>query len=172
MPSNISETFSLIIGGLVSTILLRVFMTKLTDTAAPARLEGPYKVVGYSRGIFAFLYFGVFFFVACSVLAPFNVSFQIFFLSGAAMSLYIVVGMNKTRVLFNSEQVRGPDMRGTPHAYKWSELKGVEYVACVQKLKLDGPDGGSIWVPVMSGFAEFQEELEKQCGHLLQNTAQ
>ncbi|HNG76238.1 MAG TPA: hypothetical protein PLY72_17330, partial [Candidatus Obscuribacter sp.] len=82
-----------------------------------------------------------------------------------------VVLMNQAQVSFNSEQVRGADMLGRRHVYRWNELKSVEYVAWAQGLKLSGPDGGSIWVsPVMSGFAEFQEELEKQCGHLWQNT--
>ncbi|HMW91338.1 MAG TPA: hypothetical protein PLC15_12505 [Candidatus Obscuribacter sp.] len=179
LPGNVPTP---VIGGLAAAILVPIIMNKLASTNAPARLEGEHKVVSYSKGYFASMYICTFFFSALSVLAYLNpgktgpqaiVVPIMVFLFFAAMGLFTVVLMNKTRVYFNSEQVRGADMLGRRHVYRWNELKGVEYVAWAQGLKLSGPDGGSIWVsPVMSGFAEFQEELERQCGHLWQNTAQ
>jgi len=183
MPSDLPGILPTpILSGLVAAILVPIVMKKLASTNTPARLEGEHKVVSYSKGYFASMYICTVLFSAASVLAylfpgkagPQAAVFPIMiFLFFAAMGLFTVVLMNKARVSFNSEQVRGADMLGRGHVYRWNELKGVEYVAWAQGLKLSGPDGGSIWVsPVMSGFADFQEELERQCGHLWQNTAQ
>lgn len=166
---------SALIGATVAAVATPIVLQAVSGAGKPSRQQGEFQVLEYSRGYRLLMLGCALLFLGVLLLAyrfpgktpphqmPWILGVFAFFAVLSAATFWL---MGRGWVLWNAEEVEGPNAWGRRSRFGWSQLDGVEYVQWAQAFRLRSQQGQVVWAsPQMTGFEAFAEHL-KLLGHL------